>query len=575
MLKLLFTRIQKREVAAALLCIVAVVSTIFFDLKLPEYMSGLTVLISTEGDINEVLNLGLQMLGCVIASALLSVFAGYCAAKCAAGLTLHARQELFSHVVDFGQEEINKFSIPSLITRTTDDFTQVQMYVSMSLVLIVRCPIMAIWAVSKILEHSLELSMVTAIFVVVIMAFVFTVMFIVLPRFRIIQRLTDKINLVVDENLTGINVVHAFNAEDYQNKKFDKLNVSITKTQLFNQRMFSALAPLLGLGLNGLSFVIFWVGAALITQTSFADRLDYFSNIVVFSTYATYVLMSFMLLVLVFMLLPQARVCAERILHVLDEPIKLEEGKCNEEIKNGNIEFRDVEFKYPNSSKNTLENIDLKVNSGETLAIIGGTGSGKTTLVNLMARLYDASSGSILIDGKNIKEYSFKSLYKNLAFVTQKAVLFSGTVEENINFGKENNKSIDEYLEIACAQNFKAEDKISQRGKNISGGQQQRLSIARALARNPKIIIFDDSFSALDYKTDAQLRSNLNEYCSDATKIIVAQRIGTIKNADNILVLKDGKIVGSGTHDELLHSNDEYKQIAFSQLSPEELGGVE
>ncbi|MDO5329290.1 MAG: ABC transporter ATP-binding protein [Coriobacteriia bacterium] len=577
MLKLLFTRIQKREAIAAILCVVTVIFTIFFDLKLPEYMSGLTVLISTEGDVSEVINYGIRMLICVLGSAVLSIFDGYCAAKCAAGLALHARQELFAHVMDFGQEEMNKFSIPSLITRTTDDFTQVQMYVSMSLVLAVRCPIMAIWAVTKILEHSIELSMVTAIFVVVIMIFVFSVMFIVIPKFRLIQKLTDRINLVVNENLTGINVVHAYNAENYQNEKFDDLNIKITKTQLFNQRLFAALGPLLGLGLNGLSFVIYWVGAALILQTTFADRLTYFSNIVVFSTYATYVLMSFMLLVLVFMLLPQARVSAERILKVLDETIKLKQGSKDHKIRHGSIEFKNVDFKYPNNSKNTLQDINFSIDSGKTLAIIGGTGSGKTSLINLIARLYDTSSGTVTIDGVDVSDYKFESLYNDLAFITQKAVIFSGTVEDNIKFGHSSNKinEIDEYLKLAEAQNFKSNDEISQRGKNISGGQKQRLAIARALARKPKIIIFDDSFSALDYITDAKLRSNLKKYCQDSTKVIVAQRIGTIKDADKILVMKDGKIVGEGRHNELLKENEEYKQIALSQLSPEELGGVE
>lgn len=584
MIKLL-KKMGKREVLMAVLCALLVLGQVYFDLTLPDYMTDLTMMLNTAGsETSDILNVGLKMLGCTLASAALAIVCGYLSAKTASGFSYTIREKLFNHVMDMGSEEMQDFSIPSLITRTTNDITQIQMIVSMGLQMIIKSPIMAVWAVIKILGKSWELSAMTAAFVVVICVFVLAVMATCIPRFRIVQKLTDKINRVARENLTGINVVHAFNAEKYQNDKFDVPSKDMMNTQLKNQRMFALMMPVMNIGMNGLTLAIYWLGAVLIQQialTAVQDRITFFSNVVVFSTYATYVVMSFMMLVMIFMMLPAAQVSAERINEVLERDVNIKEGSVSEGREQGTVEFKNVSFRYPHASEDELSNISFKINKGQTLAIIGATGSGKTTLISLIPRFYDATEGEVLVDGVNVKNYKFDTLYDKLGYVTQKAVLFAGSIRENVFFGESGAPETDDELknaiELSQAEEFVdklpdgTEHMISQMGRNVSGGQKQRLSIARALSRKPEILVFDDSFSALDYKTDAKLREGLNEKLKDTTKIIVAQRISTIRHADKIIVLDRGEAVGMGTHEELMKSCDVYKEIALSQLSAAEL----
>ena len=584
MIKLL-KKMGKREVLMAVLCALLVLGQVYFDLTLPDYMTDLTMMLNTAGsETSDILNVGLKMLGCTLASAALAIGCGYLSAKTASGFSYTIREKLFNHVMDMGSEEMQDFSIPSLITRTTNDITQIQMIVSMGLQMIIKSPIMAVWAVIKILGKSWELSAVTAAFVVVICVFVLAVMATCIPRFRIVQKLTDKINRVARENLTGINVVHAFNAEKYQNDKFDVPSKDMMNTQLKNQRMFALMMPVMNIGMNGLTLAIYWLGAVLIQQialTAVQDRITLFSNVVVFSTYATYVVMSFMMLVMIFMMLPAAQVSAERINEVLERDVNIKEGSVSEGREQGTVEFKNVSFRYPHASEDELSNISFKINKGQTLAIIGATGSGKTTLISLIPRFYDATEGEVLVDGVNVKNYKFDTLYDKLGYVTQKAVLFAGSIRENVFFGESGAPETEEELKNAIglsqAEEFVdklpdgTEHMISQMGRNVSGGQKQRLSIARALSRKPEILVFDDSFSALDYKTDAKLREGLNEKLKDTTKIIVAQRISTIRHADKIIVLDRGEAVGMGTHEELMKNCDVYKEIALSQLSAAEL----
>lgn len=584
MIKLL-KKMGKREVLMAVLCTILVLGQVYFDLTLPDYMTDLTMMLNTAGsETSDILNVGLKMLGCTLASAALAIVCGYLSAKTASGFSYTIREKLFNHVMDMGSEEMQDFSIPSLITRTTNDITQIQMIVSMGLQMIIKSPIMAVWAVIKILGKSWELSAVTAAFVVVICVFVLAVMATCIPRFRIVQKLTDKINRVARENLTGINVVHAFNAEKYQNDKFDVPSKEMMNTQLKNQRMFALMMPVMNIGMNGLTLAIYWLGAVLIQQialTAVQDRITLFSNVVVFSTYATYVVMSFMMLVMIFMMLPAAQVSAERINEVLERDVNIKEGSVSEGNEQGTVEFKNVSFRYPHASEDELSNISFKINKGQTLAIIGATGSGKTTLISLIPRFYDATEGEVLVDGVNVKNYKFDTLYDKLGYVTQKAVLFAGSIRENVFFGEsaapESDEELKNAIELSQAEEFVdklpdgTEHMISQMGRNVSGGQKQRLSIARALSRKPEILVFDDSFSALDYKTDAKLREGLNEKLKDTTKIIVAQRISTIRHADKIIVLDRGEAVGMGTHEELMKNCDVYKEIALSQLSAAEL----
>ena len=581
MIKLL-KNLKRREIIMAVICALLILGQIYFDLTLPDYMTDITKLInSPDPQTADIMSIGLKMLGCALVSALLAVVCGYLAARVASGFSYTVREKVFGHVMDFSSEQLSRFSVPSLITRTTNDITQLQMIVAMGLQMMIKSPVMAVWAVIKILGKSWELSAVTAGFVVAIVALILVVMTSVLPRFRLVQKLTDKINRVARENLTGINVVHAFNAERYQNDKFDEPSTKMMETQLKNQRLMAVIQPAMGLCMNALALVIYWLGAALINQIPLADtvsRLNMFSEVVVFSTYATYVVMSFMMMVMIFMMLPSAQVSAERINEVLDCGEGIVEGGVSESGETGTVEFHDVSFRYPDSNENELNHISFKLDRGKTLAIIGATGSGKSTLISLIPRFYDATEGEVLVDGVNVRDYSFDALYDRLGYVTQKAVLFSGSIRGNVLFGESRgNGDAAQAIDIAQAREFVdklpdgEEHRIAQLGRNVSGGQKQRLSIARALARKPEILIFDDSFSALDYKTDAALRAELNGKLSGTTKIIVAQRISTIRHADEIIVLDRGEAVGIGTHDELMRSCAVYQEIARSQLSAAEL----
>ena len=582
----LLRKMERREWRMAAVCVLLILGQIYFDLSLPDYMSDLTVLIKTPGsEINEILYTGLEMLGCTLASALLCVVCGYLTSRVAAGFGRTLRRSVFHKIADFGQQEMMAFSVPSLINRTTNDITQIQMLVAMGLQILIKSPIMAVWAIIKIVNKSWTLSAITAGFVVALLGMMAVIIAVVIPRFRRVQKLMDRINLVARENLTGINVVHAYNAEDYQNAKFEQHNEVLMRTQLFNRRAFAFLMPAVTFAMNTLSLVIYWVGAAIVDHVPAADqalRLSTFSNIVVFGTYATYVIMSIMMMVMIIMLMPAAQVSAQRINEVLDASASLREGSRTEAGEEGTVEFRGVSFRYPSSGKNVLEDISFRAEKGETVAFIGATGSGKTTLVSLIARFYDATQGEVLVDGVNVKDYSFQALYDRVGYVTQKAVLFSGDVRSNVLFGESRGGKTDadvrQALELAQASEFvdklpgNLDAPIAQGGTNVSGGQKQRLSIARALARKPEILVFDDSFSALDYRTDAKLRAGLERQLKGTTRIIVAQRIGTIRDADRIIVLDEGKVVGMGTHDELILNCPTYQEIARSQLSSEELG---
>ena len=585
MLKLL-RNMGRREWGMAALCAVLILGQIYFDLSLPDYMSNLTVLIKTPGStMSDILHTGAEMLGCTLASAVLCVVCGYLTAKVAAGFSYTIRERVFQKIADFGQREMMAFSVPSLINRTTNDITQVQMLVAMGLQIMIKSPVMAVWAIIKIVNKSWTLSAITAGFVVALLVMMVVIIGVVVPRFRRVQKLTDHINLVARENLNGINVVRAYNAEDYQNAKFQKGNEALMRTQLFNQRAFAFLMPGVTLAMNALSLVIYWVGAAIVNSVPAADaalRLSTFSNIVVFGTYATYVIMTIMMLVMIIMLMPAAQVSAQRINEVLDTHDSLEEGTRDDAPEVGTVEFRDVSFHYPSSDKNVLEHITCQAKRGETVAFIGATGSGKTTLVSLAARFYDATEGEVLVDGVDVRDYTFDALYDRIGYMTQKAVLFSGDLRGNILFGESRGGGTDEEvrqaLDLAQAGEFVEKlpggihAPIAEGGTNVSGGQKQRLSIARALARKPEILVFDDSFSALDYRTDARLRAGLDRELKDTTRLIVAQRIGTIRDADKIIVLDEGRMVGMGTHDELMKTCPVYQEIARSQLSREELG---
>lgn len=581
----LLRKMQRREWLTASICVLLVLGQIYFDLRLPDYMSDLTILIETSGSaMTDIWHTGFDMLGCTLASAALSIICGYLAAQTAAGFSYTIREQVFNRVTDFGQQEMQQFSVPSLINRTTNDITQIQMLVAMGLQIMVKSPVMAIWAVVKIINKSWTLSVITAGFVVALLVMMAVVIAVIVPRVRRVQKLTDNINRISRENLTGINVVHAYNAEEYQAEKFERANKELMQTQLFNQRGFALLTPAVSFAMNTLALMIYWVGASIVENVAVSDvmaRITTFGDIVVFGTYATYVIMSIMMMVMIVMFLPSAQVSAGRINEVLDATIHLHEGHSIDSPEIGTVEFRDVSFHYPTSDKDVLEHISFKVNKGETIAFIGATGSGKTTLVSLAARFYDATSGQILVDGRDIKDYSFDALYNRIGYVTQKPVLFAGDIWENVMFGEsqatKNNENVHRALELAQAEEFVQklpggiDSPITQGGSNVSGGQRQRISIARALAREPEILIFDDSFSALDYKTDATLRKGLTEELNGITCMIVAQRIGTIRNADRIVVLDEGRAVGIGTHNELMKTCSVYQEIALSQLSAEEL----
>lgn len=581
----IFKYLSKTEYALAGVSLFFIVTQVWLDLKLPDYMNEITQLVQTEGSsMNDILSAGSMMLLCAVASLISAIIVAIIVAKIAANYSARLRSKLFSKVQSLSAEEINHFSIPSLITRTTNDITQIQTLIVMGLQISIKAPILAIWAIVKISNKSWQWTFATGIAVVALLILVITCMILALPKMKKIQGFTDELNLVTRENLTGLQVVRAYNAKEYQEAKFKRANETLMNTNLFTNRTFAFLIPGIQLIMSGLTLSIYWLGASLINQAALENKLTLFSDMIVFSSYAMQVIMAFMMLVIIFILLPRASVSAKRILEVLNSTSLIVDGtyeQGNSDIK-GQIEFKDVSFKYPHADGLALENISFTVKQGETIAIIGATGSGKTTLVNLIARMYDTTRGEILIDDLNVKDYTRYHLNNKLGYVTQKAILFSGTIASNVAYGDNGNPNkldsdIIESIYTAQAAEFVEkmplgyDHAVAQNGGNLSGGQKQRLSIARAINRRSEILIFDDSFSALDYKTDRNLRERLKKNCSDTTKIIVAQRIGTIRDADKILVLDKGKLVGKGTHDELILTNPVYQEIAYSQLSKEEL----
>lgn len=581
----LFKNFGKRDIAVMLICIILIVLQVWLELKMPDYMSEITVLVQTEGSqMSDILANGGYMMACAFGSLVSAIIVGYLVANLAATLSMKIRKKLFTKVENLAMNEVKRFSTSSLITRTTNDITQIQMLVAMGLQMAIKAPITAVWAVTKILNKSWQWSAITGVGVLILMAVIIAIMFVVVPKFKIVQKLTDKLNGVTRENLTGIRVVRAFNAEEYQENKFEKANKDLTNQQMFNQKAFALLSPVMYLVMYFLTLSIYYVGAHLINDANFAEKITLFGNMVVFSSYAMQVIMAFLMLAMIFMMYPRAQVSAKRINEVLDTDITIKDGKIDKDTNNikGEVEFKNVSFKYPDADDYVLENISFKANKGETVAFIGSTGSGKSTLINLVSRFYDATSGEVLVDGINIKEYKQEFLHTKLGYVSQKAVIFNDTVANNISYGdngkgKISEEKIKKAIEVAQAKEFveKMEDgyntDMAEGGTNVSGGQKQRLSIARAIARDPEIYIFDDTFSALDYKTDSILRKALKDYTKNATILIVAQRIGTIMNADKIVVLDEGKIVGIGKHKELLQKCDVYRQIALSQLTKEEL----
>ncbi len=582
MLKLL-KELNKKDWFFAFISFVLIIVQVWLELKMPDYMSEITKLVQTKGVLmSDILTQGGYMLLCAFGSLVSAIIVGYLISNVAASFSMRTRKSLFEKVENLSMEEVKNFQASSLITRTTNDITQIQMFIAMGLQLLIKSPITAVWAVTKILGKNLTWSMITAIAVAILLVTILVLMIIVMPRFKIVQNLIDKINGVTRENLTGIRVVRAFNAEKYQEDKFEKVNNDLTKNQLFNQKAFSVMQPVMYLVMYFLTLSIYFIGAGLIESANMADKISLFGDMVVFSSYAMQVIMSFLMLAMIFMMLPRANVSAKRVNEVLDTVISVKDGKGAKAKEVGTVEFKNVSFKYPDAEEYLLEDISFKAKKGETIAFIGSTGSGKSTLINLIPRFYDATKGEVLVDGVNVKEYKLKDLYNKLGYIPQRAVMFNGTVSSNIAYG-ENGKGeitkekIKDAVKVAQAEEFvsKMENTydahIAQGGTNVSGGQKQRLSIARAIARDPEIYIFDDSFSALDYKTDSVLRKELKKYTKDATILIVAQRIGTIMNADKIIVLDNGKCAGIGTHKELLKTCDVYKEIALSQLSKEEL----
>ena len=586
MLKLL-KNFTKKDWLTILVGIVFIVAQVWLDLKLPDYMSEITVLVQTEGSaMSDIIMQGVYMLLCAFGSLVFAVITGYLMASLSSNFSMTIREKLFKKVENLAIQDIKKFSTSSLITRTTNDVTQIQMLIAMGLQLLIKAPITAVWAVTKILNKGWQWSAVTGVAVVILLSTIAIIMALVLPKFKIVQKLIDRVNGVTRENLTGIRVVRAFNAEKYQEDKFEGVNQNLTNLQLSNQYKFAFMQPVMYLVMYSLTLLIYFIGAYLIRDAMMVEKLTLFSNMVVFSSYAMQVIMSFLMLAVIFMLLPRADVSAKRINEVLDTDFAIDEGEFDGKTKEvGTIEFKNVSFRYPDAEEYLLENISFKANKGETVAIIGSTGSGKSTLINLIPRFYDVTDGEVLVDGVNVKDYTLEALNNKLGYVSQKAVLFQGTIHSNITYGDNGKEEVseekmEEALKVSQAKEFvdKLDDgvdsHVAQSGTNYSGGQKQRISIARAIARDPEIYIFDDSFSALDYKTDARLRHELKKYAHDATMVIVAQRIGTIMNADKIIVLDDGKCVGMGTHKELLKNCDVYKQIALSQVSEEELSNA-
>ena len=580
----LFKNLEKKDYLIIFFVAALVIFSVFLDLRMPEYMSDITRLVQTDNStMSEILKAGSFMLLCAVSSLICTIVVGYFTSLLSARFSRNIRKRIFEKTISFGVSEIKKFSTASLITRTTNDVTQIEMLLAMGLQLLIKAPIMAVWALLKIVGKSGELSMVTAIGVVIIVCTNLIIIKIVSPRFAKIQKLTDKINGVARENITGIRVIHAFNAEKFEEDRFEDVNSDLTGIHLKITKTFALMDPIMNFVMHFQHLGIYIVGAYLIVNSGMVQKINIFSDMVVFSSYGMQVIISFLMLTMIFMVLPRARVSAERINEVLESDISVISGDFKgKTLESGTVEFKNVSFKYPDADEYLLRNISFKVKKGEAVAFIGSTGSGKSTLINLVPRLYDATDGEVLVDGKNVREYDLHELNNRIGYVPQKAVMFTGTVEENIAYGNNGKKKITlkevkKAIDVAQGTDFvlkmdeQYKSHIARGGTNVSGGQKQRLSIARAIARNPEIYIFDDSFSALDYKTDARLRSELKKYTKDATSLIVAQRIGTIMNADKIIVLDKGECVGIGTHKELLKTCEIYKEIALSQLSEEEL----
>lgn len=583
MIKLL-KNLKKSDIVLFSICIVLIVGQVWLELTMPDYIGEITKLISTTGSsMSEIWIAGLKMLGCALGSAVMAVIVGLFMSKIASNFSYTVRGKVFNKISEFGVAEMKKFSTPSLITRTTNDITQIQNVIAMGFQTMIKAPILAVWAIVKIFGKSWELSVVVMSFVAVLIVTLLVVMIFALPKFKKMQKQVDDINRVAEESLNGVKVVRAFNAEEYQEEKFEKANDNLNKTMLFAIRMLCVLQPVLTMIMSGLSLAIYYVGSILINKADILARPDILGDVVAFSSYGVYVIMSFLMLAMIFMFLPRAQVSAKRVNEVLDEKVGVVEGNCNSSPNLGTIEFKNVSFKYNDDEDYILKDINFKVNKGQTLAIVGTSGSGKSTLINLIARLYDVTDGKVLIDNENIKDYTFECLYNKVGYIGQKVTVFSDTVENNVAFGETKNnlteKDIKNAIEIAQGKDFVEnmekgyKSEIAQGGINISGGQKQRLSIARAIAKKPEILIFDDSFSALDFKTDKKLREELKNNLKDTTCVIVASRIGTIMNADQILVLDDSNLVGKGTHEELLQNCEVYKEIALSQLSAQELEG--
>ncbi len=579
----MFKQMSKKEVIFFTSSILFMILQVWLELKIPGYMSEITKLVKTEGAINEIIHIGIIMILCALGGFIVSVIISFFSSYVGTSFEKNLRSRIFRKVQGFGMEEINKFSTSSLITRDTNDVTQVKNFIVMGTQMLARAPIMASMAIFKIIGKEWQFSLITFVGVLTIAVMISIIIIFVIPKFKKVQTLTDNLNRVTRENLTGIKVVRAFNAEKFQQSKFDRANNELTKTNLFVGRMMSLMEPVMTLVMSGVPLAIYWIGASLINSANIVDKITIFSDMVVFSSYAIQVIMSFMFLIMIFIIYPRASVSMGRISEILDTKEMIKDGDIDKEngIK-GEIEFKNVSFKYPDAEDCVLENINLKVNKGETIAFIGSTGSGKSTLVNLIPRFYDVTKGEILIDGVNIKDMKLEFLHNKIGYVSQKAVLFKGTVKSNIQFGKNEHDELtdDEVwnaIKISQAEEFVTKmekninSDIAQNGTNVSGGQKQRLSIARALARKPEIFIFDDAFSALDFKTDYKLRKQLSDKYKDATKLIVASRVGTILEADKIVVLDNGKCVGIGTHKDLLKNCEVYKEIVLSQLSKEEL----
>ena len=583
----LFKSFNKKDWLIVGISIILIFAQVWLELKMPDYMSEITILVQTEGSkMSDILSNGGYMLLCAFGSMVGAIIVSYFISKLSANFSKNTRKSLFDKVETLSMNEVKGFSTNSLITRTTNDVTQVEMFIGMGLQLLFKAPITAVWAITKILNKSWEWSAVTAVAVVILLSTVIVLILTVFRRFKLVQKLIDKVNGVTRENLTGIRVVRAFNAEDYQQDKFEDVNNELTNLQLRNQKALAVMSPIMYLVMYMLTLAIYFIGATLIKDALMVSKIALFGDMVVFSSYAMQVIMSFLMLAMIFMMMPRAQVSAARINEVLDKDISIKDGNLNVSTINevGTVEFKNVSFKYPDAEEYLLKNISFKANKGETVAFIGSTGSGKSTLINLIVRFYDVTDGEILVDGVNVKDYKLEDLYNKIGYVPQKAVIFDGTVKSNIAYGDSKNVKDEEKIResalVAQAQEFilnmddQYDTHIARGGTNVSGGQKQRLAIARAIAKDPEIYIFDDSFSALDYKTDLVLRQELKKYTKDATNLIVAQRIGTIMNADKILVLDNGDCVGMGTHKELLKSCDVYHQIALSQLSEEELNNA-